>query len=217
MALVDYTLDTVVDPNVDMSIVANKITVITMRRDVVAYEYFDHGIGHFVAFEHLFDAQLNDTGSNGFNGVHVLANAIGNTLELETVDDHHVKVWVFNNNSNFTGVILREWHNGSSYQDTDVTTLSLNTPYYYTFKYIPATKVLTCKIYSDSGRTSLINTLSLTLQAAVTWRYRYSTSSRTSSAGEEWSGWLANTDLQEVVAAAQKIAGIFGVGRMGTR
>lgn len=197
MALVDYTLDTEVDPNGDIARSTNTIDVTTMRRDVSAYEYRNRGAGHFVDVDHLIDAQVNSASdASAYNAIHMLANTIGDSTSLETADDHHVKIWVLNLGGTNTGVILREWHNGSSYQDTNFT-LNLDTPYYYTFKYVSATRVLTCKIYSDSGRTTLVDTLTLTLQAAVTWKYRYSTASRDGGGAPEWSGWVKNTDLQE--------------------
>ena len=202
MSLHDFTLDIEIDPSGDLIITTNQIAVNTMRRDVATLEYFDDGVGHYSDLEHTFDSSVASAGTDnsGYNAVWMLANAIGDSAALETADDHHIKVWLTGQPSG-VGIQLVEWHNGTRYQDSQIPLGNKDTRFYFTIKYVSATKVLTCKTYSDSGRTILIDTRSITLQVDDTWRYRYSTASRNTGSALRWTGDVRNLDLQEDVGA----------------
>lgn len=205
MPLHDFTLDVKDDPGNDLIITTNKIDVSAMRRNLSTKEYFDDGVGHYSDFEHTFDALVASVGTDnsGYNAVWMLANAIGDSASLETADDHHIKIWLTGQPSG-VGIQLVEWYNGSRFQDSQIPLGNKDTRFYFTVKYVSATKVLTCKTYNDSGRNNLIDTRTITLQVDDTWRYRYSTASRNTGSSLRWTGDVQNLDLQEAVSGGSR-------------
>ncbi|WP_028314670.1 hypothetical protein [Desulfatibacillum aliphaticivorans] len=73
-----------------------------------------------------------------------------------------------------TGVVVNLKAKGDGWSVSDQTTALLaDATYYTTIAYNSASKVLTFAIYSDSARTVLVDTLSVTLSAALSMRYLY--------------------------------------------
>lgn len=167
------------DPNNHINVAsATHVDVDGMTENEDAYLYDDKGADHFTDFEHLIDVKaISSVGPNGTGGYcWVLAN---------TVDD-----WrgIYNADGDLLSVLLIYWApapsgwriylqevDGGNYYAT-YQPITVNTWYYLTIE--RSGTALTCKVYSDSARTNLLFTLSLTLHAPVTdFQYVYAVQS----------------------------------------
>jgi len=77
---------------------------------------------------------------------------------------------------------------------------AINTTYYNKVKRDEAigdNGTLYMYIYSDAGRTNLLDTLSVALTSKVDFRYFYVAQNTDTGGADECYGWLENLDLQE--------------------
>ena len=137
-----------------------------------SYLYMDMGEGHFgrTDFVHQSSFQVaGDSASyNSFVCVWGLADGLGNILSQAARMD----ITVSKAGPTVAAIVLSAHGDGWTVNDYN-TSLSLDTFYYLTTTYNAGIRVLTCAIYSDSARTALVDTLSVTLNAALSMRYLY--------------------------------------------
>ena len=189
MAYEDFTTYTEVDVNDRISKTAQHIDFVTYRSNDAndkAFLYSDKGAAHFGDFEHLIDVRVVSGSWAGH--FWALSNDV-----VQIIDDTlHISGMMYGLN-NFT--YLRETYSGSTY--TDHMSFVDDTWYYYTIKKTGTT--LTMKVYSDSARTNLLDTLALTLHADHTFRYVYGSSTHWYSDANILTETLDidNLDLQE--------------------
>jgi hypothetical protein len=88
---------------------------------------------------------------------------------------------------------------GDLVQD-DSPSLSNNTIYYMQLERAAGNDTATLKIYSDSGRTSLVDTLSISGFGTVKWRYLFAFANYYLPYSDTLQGVVQNIDLQEPVA-----------------
>jgi len=175
----DYTTYTEVDPNTDITVATNTLTIDTMRRDVSAYVYKDKGAGHFSGdFEHVVDVKATASDDHGSVTIWALADSVNDVTDALAVGDLiHI---LFYQPSEALGlsIWLREWYSGSNYDDKTYL-ISMNTWYYLTIDRISS--VLRCRVYLDSARTSLLDALQITVHSTPAYRYVYGVMSETSN------------------------------------
>jgi hypothetical protein len=184
----DLTTYTEVDPNNRWSLTGTtKNSGVEVPNNEDSYLYKDFTAGHFTDFE--FDAQIlvsaYSTSGAAFLGLSIAAN----------LDDGH-------NNDGIQ--LLRIYYGGGQYRillrdqntaNEDYYVSVLNTLYYCTVKREGTT--CTNKIYSDSGRTNLLDTLTITSQATA-FRYVYAGCSLNYAGTTHATGYIKNLDLKEV-------------------
>jgi hypothetical protein len=166
--LLDYNDFTEVDPNTHLAIVGTNHLDFDAYKNEDCYLYKDYGTDHFGDFEHKVDMKasaLDDYDnsffwmlSNDINDVHDLYGGGKTFLTLRCIK--------FSGTSH---IVLEEYESGNLWYDDYVITGD-------TWYYLTVTKSgtsLTCKIYSDSARTILLDTLSLTLHADHKFRYLF--------------------------------------------
>lgn len=185
MANEDLTTYTEVDPSADLTVIAASVTFDTIQRQVLAYVRKDGGVGHYTDFEHLaqiFYSMNNDAkcgiiaysnGENTANGIITTGNA-----GLVTMWDN-ARLYLYNRAAtDFDGTVA----------------LTISTDYWITIKRTGTTG--TVKLYSDSSRTVLVDTLSATVDSTA-YRYIYALMSWGASDNRDMSGVTSNLDLQE--------------------
>ena len=165
--ILDYSTFTEVDPNSHLVLVGTDHLDFDAYRDEDCYLYKDYGVDYFDDFVHKVDMKFttNNLGQIGFSWV--LANDIDDWYGLHT--NSKTAIGVHFEYSPPHIIRLRETHGGSMYGDNY--TCSVDTWYYLTIT--KSGTALTCKIYSDSARTTLLDTLSLTLHADHKFRYLF--------------------------------------------
>lgn len=160
----DYTTYEKVDPASDFTVITNKITYDTVRNDELCYVRKDKGVDHFGDFEHLVDVTVTETPHaiayfNFWALSQVVTSQYGMSIELEGLCAYHLRQtgigWLF----------FKDYNNGNGdYYEL----ISPYTTYYLTIKRVGT--VGTLKIYSDSERTDLLDTLTI---ETTTLKYRY--------------------------------------------
>jgi hypothetical protein len=169
MAIEDFTTYTEVDPNSRISVTSSTITATALPRNEDSYVYDDKGVAHFDGdFEHLITTKTTNVLSVSVCGSWVLTNTVDDLFGLITANESFL---ILQHNSG-SSYLLREFISGTAY--TDSATLTGGQTYYLTInrdESIGSFGQLTCLIYSDSGRTILVDTLTLSLHAKLDLRY----------------------------------------------
>jgi hypothetical protein len=164
----DFTTYTEVDPNSHISLTGKYHIGAVMYRNEDARLYKDKGVGHFSNFTHLVDAKITAaSASGGIGPCWGLTNEIDDYQALYLNNKTCIFIFFFRF-LNAYYLYLQENYSHNAYQDNMIN-ITLNTPYY--LKIEKSGTALTCKIYSDSARTNLLDTLNLTLHANHSLRY----------------------------------------------
>lgn len=184
----DFTTYTEVEPDDRIQKTATHVDA-ELHRDEDAYLYKDKGAGHFTDFEHKIDVKLVSSDVAGWGGVWGLSQNTVDDWKGWATGDIAVLFWtgagpVYNLKLEERGV------------GADGYICAVNTMYYLTIKKVGTS--LTCKIYSDSARTNLLDTLSRTI-TDNSYRYIYACLTTNSPAAMIANVDVENLDLQEVV------------------
>jgi len=160
MAYEDFTTYTEVDPNNHITVSVNHIDHHTVRNED-AYIYKDYGSGYFGdSFEHHLDARIEASTTGGWDAIWSLANEVGSELQIRVGSDpDHFLVSFYRDLYQGHQIALAEWYNSNWY----VQTYNISSSTWYYLKIIKNGTLLQLKVYSDSARTNLLTTISLTL------------------------------------------------------
>lgn len=158
----------------------------------------DKGAAHFHGdFEHIVETSGSGTGVCAFWGLSNVVDAV-NPHDTKALDDANntflYAAWIY---SGTLRIYLRECQSGSLATDLYISGAGT---FYCEIERDEDTGTygtLLCRIYSDSARTTLVDTLSLTLRAKDDFRTVYGAWSQYTSAGA-FSVTVDNLDLQEV-------------------
>jgi len=193
MTLEDYETYTTVDPETDLTITTNKIVYDTVLEGTKVYVYDDKTASHFGDFEHLFGfvpTAFNVAGKrhvqwgldNQYIGTYAAFLAADTGIAFYNTYGHgwsyfYVKEFVGNG---FDGGYMER---------------AVDLPFYCTIDRDDT--ALTVKVYTDSDRTSLYDTLVLTVPSTA-YRYIIAYGSSDISPGlDSNSGEVFDLDLQE--------------------
>jgi len=199
MAVEDFTTYTETDPNSRITVSSGTIGCVGLTRNEDAYVYKDFGAGHFTDFTHTFSYKfISGNSIDSIFGSWGLGNGINDYeawggASITGVWNLHLK---FNNN-----VYLWESYGGSTYNDSYS---AANTDTVYYVKNEKSGTTMTSKIYSDSGMTNLLDTLSLVLHANHSFRYAFGMNTWNSGRTEYCSGEVNNLDLNESAATYRR-------------
>ena len=200
MANEDFTTYTEVDDADDITVTSSKVTATSMQLLVFSYVSDDKGINHFAGdFEHKFTTEFsNAVGSAGECAAWHLCNTLGG---------YHYYSGYSRKYNHLTIVLMisvptiQLWeNNGSENNVTDDYGGSVSTTYYMTVKRdenVGDYGTAYLYIYSDSGRTNLLDTLTITLQAKQDFRYVCVMNAEGYNSIHAINAYTENLDLQE--------------------
>jgi len=188
--LEDFTAYTEVDPNDHINVVnSTHIQVTDIAEDEDAYLYRDYGAGFFANFTHYLEVRLDD---------HISATARANCWAVANeIDD-------------WTGVsdgfsVQVAWANAAGTWRLKLAKMEAGTETSAsadvsggTWYYLTITRngdTLTLDIYSDANRSTLVDSLSLTVDASISFRYLYAVQSQNSGDADTLSFTVANLDI----------------------
>lgn len=206
----DFTTYTKVDPNSRLTVIPTRVTCTNIIRNESTFLYKDRGAGHFNGdFSHKFAIQL--TAHSSLDSPYfipwMLSNSVGSWgTSLASSDFLTVGI-------TYTGAerdieLYCRYNNGTTIEVTDLgNALAIGITYYCTISRTGA--VVTLRVYTDSGRTSLLYTLTATLAGVTAFRYIYGMASRgdaTYNPTASISGYCENLDLGETVYPSPSIA-----------
>ena len=196
MVYEDFTTFTEVDEAADrIQKTANHIDHLAYRNETT-YLYKDYGADHFGDFTHKIKVKaVSASATTAFGAVWALADQLGNISWLKT--NNYVSIDVeFQRQDSACVVILRENHNGSEYYDYWAGA-SWDTWYY--IKIVKSGTSLNAYIYSDSDYSTLVDTLTLTLQADHTLKYLYGCNTYDDDTTPYLTADIENFDIGETV------------------
>jgi hypothetical protein len=191
------------DPNGRFAITSNEITATDLSIGEDAYVYRDLGTGHFSEFEHLFRTRL--IGINSLSTVYATAWAVANVLDdggdwYANASEALGCFWLWSAGAPDYRFYLRDYEDGGADQDY-VAGLAAGVDYYVTAERSGGAAF--AHVYSDAGRTTLIDSLAVAPPAARTYRYVLPIGSHNNgNASRRISLMVADLDLQEVPGPA---------------
>jgi len=161
MAIENLTTYIEVDSGSDITVTAPSASFVAMPREVVSYVYKDFGAGYFTDFDIDFEFQITAMSTTGVASIFSVSNTIGTFQDQITAGDG-LRVVAYGNTNNFQIQIRDE-----NIVAGDVYTYGgTSTPLLYcTVKRNGTT--FTLDVYSDSGRTSLLDTLTITCETGA--------------------------------------------------
>lgn len=185
----DFTTFTEVDGSGVLTVTPSKITGVNVDRDLDAYVSKDKGVDNYnkidINFELFMDsASVDNTETNG--AIALTVSAVGDITNFGTSDIVVIS-------REFSGPnTIRLWRGNKVAEDTF--TMSLDTIYYCTLLRTANSDTVTVEIYSDSDRTTLLDTLSLSgFGTGTKYRYLYgSVNYNTGHTGRDWDGYSQN-------------------------
>ena len=196
MATEDLTTYTEVDPD-------NRVVVTTTRctttnepgTETATWVYKDKDAGHFGDFEHKFDLYMTSMQNGSCMAHHTVSNIVESWTDAYGANHQGLSTRTNCGSGGDKIIAIRDFNSHNS----DAFTNLIDTNYYCTAERNSTTYTL--KIYSDSGRTTLLDTLSLTC-TTTTLRYIFAhlCYDQAATYGTQ-SGYLENLDLQEIPAA----------------
>ncbi|PNX45499.1 MAG: hypothetical protein BV457_09435 [Thermoplasmata archaeon M9B1D] len=165
------------------------------RNDIVeVYLYKDYGAGHFGNLAHLIEAKNTFTNLYGIGFFWGMSNFIGGFGEHVTNNEEYFIIYFYQDG--VSKKIRLEYSDGVAGGSDDYLSPLPNTMYY--FEVVRGGTSFYAKIYSDSDRTILLDTISYLCSSNLT-EYIYVLSSRyTAQAGRQTTTDVYNLDLQEV-------------------
>jgi len=155
MAYEDYTTYDEVDAGGDITVAANKLTVDTMLITARSYVKENHGANHFGNFEHEVEVKFAAVSASGQFGFWAMSDTNYVSRDMST-NSEGIIVSILN----VSGTYRMRVYDYSNINTDFYSGLALNTSYYTTIKRSGTT--FTVKIYDDSGRTNLLDTLTIT-------------------------------------------------------
>jgi hypothetical protein len=199
MAIEDLTTYTEVDPNSKITVTAPKSAWAALPRNADAYVYKDKGAAHFGGnFEHLIDINVSSAQQDGFVVCWTLANLVNDWKGIDDAGGDLLSVAPYSSSTTQIAIYLYEMVAGTFYYDA--TAALANGTYYLKIKRdesVGTYGTLYCYIYSNTARTTLLDTLVLTLHEKEDFRYLYATQSYNDNTTYQQTGYSQNLDLQE--------------------
>jgi hypothetical protein len=202
--LEDWTTYTEVDPSGYLTVAANQVTITDMPRNQSTFLYDDKGAGHFgttFSSPHLLSSEYG----NIDNAAEIIIWGLTNTTNFSFyTDDVFFLIW-----EDYASQRLRLFMDDGGVDDWDDSNVcSADTQYWFTINRDDPT---TCAIYSDSDRTNLLDTLSVS-QGTDSFRYMISAASRGGSGSGASNAVVYDLDLQEGGGITEKASSDSGAG-----
>lgn len=181
----DFTTYTEVDAGGKLTVISSKITAANLLRNEDSYVYKDYTAGFFNALDIDFEVFISSVSDAG-QGIAVMG------LTVSIVND--TTAW---GTSDIGVLFLAETTirliRGNQVAFDSSITLTVNTLYYCTLARTASSDTVTCTIYSDAGRTSVVDTLSISgYGTGTTYRYLYGLASFNTVEAVRFDGYIQN-------------------------
>jgi len=179
---------TEVDPNSRIEVTTTRATGTGLTWSESARVYKDKGMNFFNALD--IDFVINATEISTVNDMLITLSLANRITGLSKFGSTDISVVFYNSAGvKYIYLIKGTWANKDTYA------CSSNTVYYCTLERAVGADVVYLKIYSDSARTVLLDTLSRSGFGVVKWKYIYAMNTYTSAGGEVASGYCENIQI----------------------
>jgi len=198
MALEDFTTYNESDPQGKITVTSTKIDVSDFQQTGTSYVVKDKGADFFDALNINFEMYVDSTSDDYIYLPIGIGNAGNNNINNFASTDFYMR------GSDFAGTCTFQIHRGGV---TDASTgLSLSTLYYCTISRAAGNDTVSIKIYSDSGRSTLVDTISVSGFGTTKWRYLYGFVNRDVSDANRTVGYIQNMEIIEPAAFMPSMA-----------
>jgi hypothetical protein len=197
-----------VDPNSHIARTSSRITFTGLARDegAFAHDFKQDYWRKFDSFVHYIDIRITSADNDSWASVWALSVSANDVQSLiDAADDEAIIVGV-ETTSGTTKIKACDINAGSLVKDGGVT-ISLNTTYYLTIIKGKAT-YFSCDVFSDSARTSLVGTTSITIRDLADYDYQMIAQSYNTGGTEAISGWVENLKRTTERHATRTFTGI---------
>ena len=185
----DFTTYTEVDANAKLTVTATKALAADADTDEDVYLYKDLTANALDGLDVDFEIFQNATSDNSVHCGMAISNTVGSVNDFAATDIS-VLAW------EGAGALYLSLWRGNAVASDAKSGLSLDTIYYCSLKRTAGSDTVTCEIYSDSGRTTLVDTLSVAGFSTTKYRYVYGFINRnTATGGENFDGYVQNLTL----------------------
>jgi len=155
MAIEDFTGYTKVDEDGDITVTSSKCAVNTERNDAISYVKKSHGVDHFGDFEHLMKLVWSAGAAGGWLNCYALTDGANTEKEMQDNTDG-IELGLYSTGLSAHHIYLYDYETAHGDLTDD---LSLTYTCWNTIKRDGT--AFTVKIYSDSSRTTLEDTLTI--------------------------------------------------------
>lgn len=197
----DFLTYTEADPNSRIAVTATKVTAASITRNENAWVYIDKGEDSFAGnFTHLVTIKLTAAAADSRLFLWGLTNIIDDMKGIDDASGYFFGVSFYSWASVY--YIYQEYCYGGSLQ-VDTYTCALNTPYYLKIvrdESIGGNGRLNTYIYSDSARTTLLDTLQHDLSEKTDFQYVFALNTYNAGSSEAASGYSENLTLEDASA-----------------
>jgi len=186
MATENFSTYTEVDDSNRLSVSASQALAVDVDHDIDVYLYKDFGANYFDALDVDFELYISSNCVNSGDAGPGFSNTVDDVNAWESTS-----VWVGGQgNGTYSIMLLRDGAASDSY------TCSANTLYYCTLVRAAGNNSISCLVYSNSARTTLLDTLTVVGFGTAKWRYCYGFANRNiGTAGQDFDGYVQNLDL----------------------
>lgn len=192
---INFSTFSEVDPNNALSASTSTATIAAMKSDSSSYQYYDWGANYWAGSIEVL-GQFQITSGSVQNELCVIAplgNAVGSYDQVNDV----IGGRYFRSTTNMTWQLC-EKSGGTQYTDAAYN-ISANTAYYYKLvidRNVGTYGTAYLYLYSNSSRTTLLNTQSIALHSNVSYRYSYGAQSfNLSDSAPATSGTISNVSI----------------------
>lgn len=196
----DYTTFTETDPAADITVAAASITVNTLKKETPAWVYRNYGANYFNGdINHKFSYKVTDADMGAALGIWGLAEHVMGIADIAAAGNSCLSIVARRSSATGTYALqLWEYDGGTLYND-NTNLVEVNTEYYITVvrdEDVGDHGKAYCYIYTDSDRTVLLDTLSLTLHSSMKdYRYLYAVQSMNEAGVQETSCIISNLTI----------------------
>lgn len=197
----DFTTYTETDASARIAVTSTKLTITAIQDSETGRVVKDKGAAFFNAdYEHWLTVYIDSATVTGIAAViWAVANTSTGNIAGGGMGNDANWIRAYEETASTASIFLCENDGGVGYTNT-VLTLSLSTPYYLKIKRDEAVGsfgTLYCYIYSDSGRTTLVTTLSIALHTSKKdYQYIYGfTNWQHEDGAYTWTGYVENLDI----------------------
>lgn len=204
MAEEDLTTYTVSDPSSNISVSSDTITVTSARRSENYYVVKDFGEDYFNGLD--IDFRIHHLSTSTTGGV-LGALGLSSTLNYQASWGETTSIYIFTIKTGSKTCEMRLYRGYN--EATDSISISMNTTYYCTLNRSTSNDTVTVSVYTDSDRTSLLDTLSVSgFGTGTKYRYFYAAVSRYYDIYTEYaSGYISGIEINSV----SQLSKIYGV------
>ncbi len=199
MAVEDFSTFTELDDNSRIAVTSSRVSWAELTIGEDAHVYKDKGVNSFSGnFTHLLTVKMTGGANDGEAYCWALTNLENTMRAIDVANGDYLSVYLYYYSPN-ASITIEECDGGTLHSDSYI--INFATPYYLKIvrdESVGTYGTLYCYIYSDSARTTLLHTLTETLNSSKKdYRYLYALNTLGAGTTQNTSGYCENLEFTE--------------------